>query len=305
MIFSELYGSYFKAVSAILSLAVKGELDERSLLEAVQEHAFGESVTTIPAHLKDGSWPLLTADLRTPLRHTPETPLTTLEKQWLKALLLDPRIRLFDPPTAGLEEVEPLFTPADFVYFDRYADGDDFEDPQYVSHFRLILRAMREKRKLRVRFHGHSGLRHSYLCIPYKLEYSSKDDKFRLLTAYKGKPLTVNLSRISSLELADPWDEREYRQPQEWEQTLVMELYDKRNALERAMLHFSDLEKETEKLEEGRYRVRLRYQRSDETELLIRILSFGPVLKVTEPAILVEQIKKRLERQSLLNEQAE
>ena len=301
MIFSELYGSYFKAVSAILSRAVEGTLDERSLIKAVEDHAFGESVTTIPARLKDGSWPLLTADLRTPLRHSPATPLTLLEKQWLKALLLDPRVRLFDPPETGLEDVEPLFTPDDFVYFDRYADGDDYADPEYAKRFRLILQAMREQRKLRVRFHGHSGLRHSYLCIPYKLEYSSKDDKFRLLTACKGKPLTINLSRISSLELMEKWDERDYRMPREWERTLVMEIFDRRNALERAMLHFSDLEKETEKLEDGHYRVRMRYRHSDETELLIRILSFGPVLKVTEPAALVEQIKQRLERQTALN----
>ncbi|MBR2783510.1 MAG: WYL domain-containing protein [Firmicutes bacterium] len=305
MIFSEIYGSYYQAVSAILSRAVEGTLDERSLIDAVQQYAFGESVVTIPARLKDGSWPLLTADLRTPLRHAPATPLSLLEKRWLKALLLDPRIRLFDPPTAGLEEVEPLFRPEDFVYFDRYADGDDFEDPRYVEHFRLILRALREKRKLRVRFHGHSGLRHSFLCIPYRLEYSAKDDKFRLLTAHRGKPLTVNLSRIYAAELAEPWEEREYRQPREWEQTLVMEVYDLRNALERAMLHFSDLEKETEKLEEGRYRVRMRYRQSDETELLIRVLSFGPVLKVIEPVALVEQIKQRLQRQAMLNEQAE
>lgn len=304
MIFSEIYGSYYQAVSAILSRAVAGTLDERSLIEAVQHHAFGESVVTIPARLKDGSWPLLTTGMRTPLRHAPATPLTLLEKRWLKALLLDPRIRLFDPPTAGLEEVEPLFRPEDFVYFDRYADGDDYKDPRYIAHFRLILRALREKRKLRVRFHGHSGLRHSYLCIPYRLEYSAKDDKFRLLTAHRGKPLTVNLSRIYGAELTEPWEEREYRQPREWEQTLVMEVYDLRNALERAMLHFSNLEKETEKLEEGRYRVRMRYRQSDETELLIRILSFGPVLKVIEPAALVEQIKQRLQRQAVLNEQA-
>ena len=304
MIFSEIYGSYYQAVSAILSRAVAGTLDERSLIEAVQHHSFGESVVTIPARLKDGSWPLLTTGMRTPLRHAPATPLTLLEKRWLKALLLDPRIRLFDPPAAGLEDVEPMFQPEDFVYFDRYGDGDDYDDPRYVAHFRLILRALREKRKLRVRFHGHSGLRHSYLCIPYRLEYSAKDDKFRLLTAHRGKPLTVNLSRIYGAELAEPWEEREYRQPREWEQTLVMEVYDLRNALERAMLHFSDLEKETEKLEEGRYRVRMRYRQSDETELLIRVLSFGPVLKVIEPAALVEQIKKRLERQAVLNEQA-
>ena len=300
MIFSEIYGSYFKAVSAILAKAVEGTLTERELTRTVLENAFGESLITIPAKLTDGSWPMLTEDFGTPLRHAPHAPLTTLEKQWLKALLLDPRVRLFDPSEEGLENVEPLFTPDQFVYFDRYADGDEFADPRYIEHFRMILRAMHEKRKLRVRFHGHRGTRQSYICIPYKLEYSSKDDKFRLITGFRNKPLTVNLSRIDSVHILEPWDESEFSQPREREKTLVMELYDSRNALERAMLHFSDLEKETERLDDKHYRITLNYKQGDETEILIRILSFGPVLKVIEPETMVRQIRERLERQEAL-----
>ncbi|MBQ3482046.1 MAG: WYL domain-containing protein [Oscillospiraceae bacterium] len=300
MIFSEVYGSYFKAVSAILAKAVEGTLTEKELTRTVLANAFGESLITIPAKLTDGSWPLLTEGFGTPLRHAPHAPLTTLEKQWLKALLLDPRIRLFDPSEEGLEDVEPLFTPDQFVYFDRYADGDDFTDPRYIEHFRLIIRAMHEKRKLRVRFHGHRGTRQSYICIPYKLEYSSKDDKFRLITGFRNKPLTVNLSRIDSVHILEPWDESEYLQPREREKTLVMELYDSRNALERAMLHFSDLEKETERIDEKHYRITLNYKQGDETEILIRILSFGPVLKVIEPETMVKQIRERLAKQTAL-----
>ena len=300
MIFSEIYGSYFKAVSAILSKAVDGVLTERELTRTVLENAFGESLVTIPARLTDGSWPLITKDFGTPLQHKPYMPLTTLEKQWLKALLLDPRIRLFDPSEDGLEDVEPLFTLDQFVYFDRYADGDDYYDPRYIEHFRMIIRAMHEKRKLRVRFHGHRGTRQSYICIPYRLEYSSKDDKFRLITGFRNKPLTVNLSRIDSVHILDPWEEEEYRLPLEREKALVMELYDTRNALERAMLHFSDLEKETERIDDRRYRITLHYLQGDETEILIRILSFGPVLKLIEPESMVAQIQERLTKQMAL-----
>ena len=300
MIFSEIYGSYFKAVSAILAKAVDGVLTERELTRTVLENAFGESLITIPARLTDGSWPLITEDFGTPLQHKPQMPLTTLEKQWLKALLLDPRVRLFDPSEEGLEDVEPLFTPDQFVYFDRYADGDDYSDPRYIEHFRMIIRAMHEKRKIRVRFHGHRGTRQSYVCIPYRLEYSSKDDKFRLITGFRNKPLTVNLSRIDSVHILDPWEEDEYRLPHEREKEVVMELYDTRNALERAMLHFSDLEKETERIDDRRYRITLHYRQGDETEILIRILSFGPVLKVIEPESMVSQIRERLAKQMAL-----
>ena len=69
--------------------------------------------------------------------------------------------------------------------------------------------------------------------------------------------------------------------------------------LERVMLHFSDMEKETERLDARHYRITLHYKRDDETEILIRILSFGPILKVLSPAYMVDQIRQRLDRQFL------
>ena len=92
-------------------------LTERELTRTVLENAFGESLVTIPAKLTDGSWPLITKDYGTPLQHKPQMPLTTLEKQWLKALLLDPRVRLFDPSEEGLEDTFE----ADSFAFDTFA----------------------------------------------------------------------------------------------------------------------------------------------------------------------------------------
>ena len=297
MLFSEVYGNYFRAVALVLDTALTGELSGKDLQEIVRRTAFGESVLTIPAALTDGSWPLLTKDMTTPLRHAPKTPLTTLEQRWLKTLLEDPRIRLFDPPSEGLEDVEPLWEPDTFVYYDRYSDGDPYEDPEYIVVFRTILQAMNEKRKIRVKFHSGRGKRHSYICVPYTLEYSAKDDKFRMLTSFEGKMLTVNLSRIRSMKLMEPFDDSEYRPKDYREKTLTMLLTDERNALERVLLHFSDLEKETEQLDDMHYRITLWYKQGDETEILIRILSFGPVLQVTEPKALLDQLKERIARQ--------
>lgn len=304
MLFSEIYGTYFNAVAEILKAAVEGTLTERTLTETVQRVAFGESVLTIPARLREESWPLLTKDLHTPLRHTPTMPLTILQKQWLKALLNDPRIRLFSPSDAGLEDVEPLFTLDTFVYFDRYADGDPFGDADYIAHFRTVLQALKEKRKLRIRFRGHTNIRHSFICTPHRLEYSAKDDKFRLLAVRNGQLTTVNIARIRSCELREGYTPEEYTPVEYRERGLTLLLTDERNALERAMLHFSDLEKETAKLDDTHYRITLSYKADDETEILIRVLSFGPMLRVLEPQSFVELVRERLNRQfALQNEQ--
>ena len=295
MIFSEIYGTYYLILEELLTRAQAGGLTKDEMEAVIRSRGFGESILTIPKKLSDGSWPLLTADLQTPLRHRPRRPLTTLEKRWMKALLSDPRIALFDPPTEGLEDIEPLYPPGAIVYFDRYTDGDPFDDPHYIANFRTILTALREKRRLHVEFQGRRGELHHWDCVPQRLEYSGKDDKFRLITGNNRTALSINVARITVCRILDGaiWPQpRSMRR-----QTLVLELYDERNALERAMLHFSHLEKETQRIGENRYRLTLRYEKEDETEMLIRVLSFGPALKVISPSKFRKRIKDRIERQ--------
>ena len=80
-------------------------------------------------------------------------------------------------------------------------------------------------------------------------------------------------------------------------ETLVFELEDKRNALERVLLHFSHLERETKRMGERLYQVTLWYDRQDETEMVIRILSFGPTIRVISPQSFIDQLKERIDRQ--------
>ena len=295
MLFSEVYGTYYNTLAKLLNQAVEGDLTRESLYDIVRQHGFEESILTIPEALESEAWPLVTKDFSTPLEHKPTMPLTTLQKRWLKALLNDPRIRLFDPPEAGLEGVQPLYPPGAIVYFDRYGDGDPYEDPAYIANFRTILRALREKRRLHLRFEDRNGVPHHWDCVPRRLEYSGKDDKFRLITGNNRTALSVNVARITGCECLEVCS---WQQPRAMRrQTLVLELVDERNALERVMLHFSHLEKETERIGENRYRLTLRYESEDETELLIRVLSFGPALKVISPAKFRRRIKERIGRQ--------
>ena len=303
MLFHEVYGTYFEVLSEILAKALDGELTEDNMYRIIREKGFEESVLTIPQNLQEQVWPLLNSDLTTPLAHEPTQPITTLQKRWMKALLNDPRIRLFAPPVDGLEDVEPLYPADAIVYFDQYGDGDPYDDPRYVRHFKIILTALREKRWLRIRFEGRNNTPHVWRCIPYKLEYSPKDDKFRLISANKRVPLIINLARITECQLLEIAVEEEYRPRAMRRQTLVLELTDERNALERCMLHFSHLEKETERIDDRHYRLTLHYEKDDETELLIRVLSFGPVLKVVSPDSFREKLKKRIKKQMQLRTQ--
>ena len=93
----------------------------------------------------------------------------------------------------------------------------------------------------------------------------------------------------------------QYRQPEPESASITVELTDERNCLERFMMNFSHLEKQAQKLDDLHYRITLKYDKDDETEILIRILSFGPKVKVIEPDYFISLIRQRLEKQEKLN----
>lgn len=298
MIFSELYGAYYNAVAAILREATEQAVTKEELRRIIDEKAFSESILTIEPSLTGGKWPLLKPNGASVLRFQPTMPLTLLQKRWLKAISLDPRIRLFDFDASGLENVQPLFTPDDVYIFDRYADGDPFEDEAYIQMFRLILDAIKNRHPLSIDVKNRRGTKTHLNGMPEYLEYSEKDDKFRLITSGCRYGKVINLGRILSCE-PFPGDQRgDWKRPvPAANKSVVVELYDGRNALERVLLHFAHFEKESQRLDEKRYRVKMKYQQDDETEMVIRILAFGPFIKVTEPESFVELIKSRLEMQ--------
>lgn len=294
MLFHEIYSSYYHAVSNILSASVKGCLTENEMLTIIKEHAFAESYLTIMPALKNESWQLMDEQLHTPLAHEPSIGLTTLQKRWLKAISMDPRIRLFAVDFTILEDVEPLFTPSDYVVFDKYNDGDDYANENYIRIFQTLQKAIHTHKKVIIRYNSRKNNHRTIHCTPYQFEYSEKDDKFRIRILGCRYANILNISRIKECELSDEEGVRPGNTRKIFSEYLVMELLDERNALERVMLHFAHFEKEAQRISKDKYRIKINYERDDETELLIRVLSFGPFVKVTEPEHFVNLIKKRL-----------
>jgi hypothetical protein len=297
MIFHEIYSVYYQAVAKILERVQQGQVSREELGQIVSQTAFAESSMTILPALQKGQWQLLTPDGKTPIVHRPTMPLTLLQKQWLKALTLDPRFRLFDIELPDLEDIAPLFTPSDFVVYDRYGDGDPYEDEDYIARFRLILRAIGEKRPLRLQIRNRKGSLVWVRGYGQRLEYSQKDDKFRLLLTDRRNDSMINLARITDCSLLPVGALPAHRMNKKQALELTLQIRNERNTLERCLLHFAHFKKRVERIDRLHYTLYLSYDREDETEVLIRILSFGPFVEVLGPATLREQIIARLKTQ--------
>lgn len=330
-IFSEIYGTYFRITAKLLE---KEEITDNDINKIIAEEGFQDSVLFLPKKLipqKDGSdWGLLkqikqakqvkqvkqAADgsyIRV-TKHKPPKIMTSLQKSWLRAKLRDPKLRLFlsDDTIAALDkrlsEVKPLYRQEHFRYTDRFSDGDDYLNENYRRNFRAVLKAVRSREILEIEFtSGHSRRVHSYF-LPLKIEYSPKNDKFRIYChSVKNGKLSgsgiINIGRIESvtgtgifydknISLEKFFADRKCSEP------AVVRISTERNGTERFLMEFAAYEKNTERdTATGSCTVRLWYDKQDETELLIRLLSFGPVIEILSPPELRRQAAQRVNRQ--------
>ena len=157
---------------------------------------------------------------------------------------------------------------------------------------------MREGHTLHLSYETSRGNRFRLSVAPRYLEYSEKDDRFRLIADGRKRRWTVNLCRIADCAPAYTDVEMPLWPPKM--ESVTFEVENRRNAMHRVLMHFSHLEKETKRLDERHYRVTLKYDRQDETEMLIRILAFGPAIRVTEPQRFIDLLKERVAKQTLL-----
>ena len=306
MLFSEIYSAYYNTVASIISCSQQGKLDSDLLFKIVKESAFPESFMTIGSALETGKWPLVKKDYSTNIQNIPTMPLSILQKRWLKALCNDKRIRLFVSDEVlerlknQLQDVKALFNENDYYLYDKYSDGDPYDDPDYIKNFRTVLEAIHQKKTISVEYTGRFGQQKRFICAPCKIEYSEKDDKFRIISKIKNRHSILNIARINSCELTENSkvdDISEEDLPDNRRTSVTLEIYDERKAMERVMLAFAHFEKSAVQISDDVYRLTLNYDSFDETELVVRVLSFGPMVKVIEPPSFRNLIQERISKQ--------
>ena len=224
MIFHKIYSIYIYTCERLIRqlLQEPGPMDE-----AIENLELPEFLKTPFRELMEskevtelfGELHLMQEDGANNHRTMPEYGLTKLEKQWIKAILNDPRVKLFDVSFTGLDDVEPLYHLEDYVYFDRPAVSDPWMDCDYIEHFRMVYRAYKENQRLALvwREHENSGwLKYTNtpawaICRPVHLEYDSRLDAMFIHAEcdYHGKKgvsskcIRIPMHSIVSCKLAD------------------------------------------------------------------------------------------------------
>lgn len=313
-LFSEIYSCYYQVMRHLLSN--QDAMTIQDIRTRISNEGFEESLLSIIPKLEDGTWNLFDRDgelYLSKLSSSFLTPLSDLEKSYLKALLSDSRISLFlDSEQIAtlhnmLAAVRPLWIPEQFFYYDRFADGDPYQDETYRNNFRILLQAQKNRQYVDIDYNSPNGRRVHHHYVPARLEYSVKNDKFRLLALkhngnHKMRLEILNIARIQNIQPLEKTlplavDLNALIQGSYYKEPLKLHIVNERNALERAMLHFANYEKNTTRIDENTYECLIYYNQNMETELLIEVMSFGPMLTVIGNERFLALIKARLGRQ--------
>lgn len=321
-IFSEIYGAYFRVAGKILS---KGSVTEAEIYDIINSEGFKDSALFLPQKLiprADGSdWGLLRkapdGSFKSVLKNPPRAVLTRLQKMWLKAKLSDRMIGLFlgekerELLSEKLGDVPELYKNEYFRFTDIFTDGDDYGSEQYRRNFKAVLGAIKRRELLEIRFTSGHGKRICAKYLPIKIEYSQKNDKLRAYcySFRRGRVCgcgTINIGRIEEVRatgviIRGELSEERFLAKMKCEQPVIVRVTAERNAPERFTAEFASYERHTERdLESGSLTVKIFYNPQDETELLIRLLSFGPVLEILSPEGFREQAARRVRAQAEL-----
>jgi hypothetical protein len=150
------------------------------------------------------------------------------------------------------------------------------------------------------------------LALPIRIECSLKDEKFRasLYSLEEERAIMVSLHTLKDVKIAENIASninredvlKKLKEKRYCENPITIELEDIRGAMERCFMSFSSIERNSRAISENKYEIDIYYYTFEEADVIRKIMSLGPYVKVKSPErvrnIVVDKIKRAFLLQS-------
>lgn len=239
---------------------------------------------------------------------------STAECQWLKMILKAPECSLFlDQATQqiinhALVSVPDLITEASLEDKNIHYSTDPLDSEIFIQSLQVLMDAIDHHQIISYNYTAQDGQVYNDLsAIPYKIEYSILNAKFRLFmyTLESKKPVKINISQLNAVWINDTAESLSQEAIEEQilsckaKSPLILEVENTEYILERCFSLFSPYNRETYfDSEKNVFVMKLDYYTLDEAELVKDILSFGSHIIVNEPThvrdLIITRIRKAI-----------
>ena len=255
-------------------------------------------------------------------------PITRIEVRWLLTVLEDPLARVF-LSSKQIDSVKNSLSCAPFKvekfqfdsinYFDRYnVENRISKGERHISqegrvskkdllHIKILYEAILKTQKVHIVYNNWEGQERHVTCSPVRVEYSRRDDVFRLWYVHHSK-LQIRIINIPRIIYIKELIGKHFNLKEQGE--ILDKLYEKtmtsiqvqfyqgvKNLPDRILTEFSLWKKKcVYDSSERKFTMTLYYSTLDEKEIMIRLLSYGPYIKViaSEDNYVLSEIKERI-----------
>ncbi|GAE86689.1 WYL domain-containing protein [Acetivibrio straminisolvens] len=332
-LFSEIKNRYFRLMFRIINECAEGRT-KSEILKIIDEGEFEQKV--IGKNQKsfadfvlnkcgpdedlnlltemDGMYYPSVGSFDKPENNRPPLPVrfSEIEKAWLKALLDKEGIKLilsketFDKLQKELADTDTPIKDEYFEFTNRIKLPEIANQEAYEENFRLLLNAIIQEKPIRYNNIDRKGnIYKNRLALPISIEYSMRDGRFRvsMYLLDENRPIMANIFTLSGIRIVDEdvGIDRETAKKLLFEQKyseepIVLEVMDRKAAMERCFMCFSGMERTARSLGNNKYEIRLNYYLFEEENIIRNIISLGPYVKVISPQRIADEIVSRVKK---------
>lgn len=326
-LFHEYKNKYFHLIFTILSLAKDG-ITEEEIIKLIQENGYNDyefvdkngctlrQMILNKCYNKENNlnllkeengkyYPIITEKGQAPLK----VKFTSLEKQWLKDLISNEKARtllekdILNKLEESLKDVKNL-SYGNIDITNNIISLENVEDKEFRKKFFVILKGIVEHRYIKYTNIDKNGkVYKNQKAIPVRIEYSLKDDKFRVsfYSVAEKRPIMAVMDSLSEISLEEKIKEEVLRKDiltkikdKYVDEPIILQVKDERSAMERFFMSFSSYERYARVIEKDVYEIELYYYSFQKEEIIRKIISLGPYVKVKSPENIVETIMERI-----------
>lgn len=244
---------------------------------------------------------------------------TKAEKAWLKAMLDKKEVHMVLSQSA-IDKLQRSLEGEECPCKDEYVELTNFRrfpavenEEAYIGNFKTILKAIMNDKAIRYTNEDRNGnVYRNVTAIPLHIEYSMRDGRFRLslYSVDERRPVMANLFSMTDITILDEdigikrKEAKELLIQQKFsEEPIILEVTDKKAAMERCFMCFSGMERTARDLGDNRYEIQLSYYLFEEENIVNSIISLGPYVKVLSPQHIIDRIVKRIKKSIELSEE--
>lgn len=307
--YHEIYGKYYKLITKLLN---SGPKTEKEINDYIIKHGFEETILYLNAEELTNTYHLYNKknNIYYPVIKNKIPKVYTLEQlQLIKQIINDEKSSLF----LSNEDIEyynniikdkPLFDNNNYHFINQDIDKDII-DRYYSSKFKKIIQAIKENKDLKIIFISNKNFQSFKRVIPYKIEYSMQDQKFRLVCIqYRNnvldKVIRIRISSIQDIKIVERSiniDVNKYINNTNKE-SIEIQVFPELNGIERVFIELSNYQRTaTFDKETNSSIMKIYYEDSDSLELVLKLLSFGKVIKILTPGYIKDEVLKRIKKQ--------